>query len=121
MGMDPLFGSEAFEVTIILDQAECFVRRGLFLARRQQERRRRHIAAKADIDQVVLGFGGHDQQGVNARRHTALGHAPAHARGFFPDREAQRAQNTGEQKVLLEAIAAAAALHELALERARVE
>ena len=106
---------------IVVDQPEIFMRRLLLVAGGELQGRRQHVAAETDINEVIIALGLDEQQAVHTRRLDALRHRPAHARCRLLHREAELAQHIGEQRVVLEAIAAAAAINELRLQRGRVE
>ena len=91
---------------------------GLFAVEFEAQRLKKRHAAEADVGEARTGVGGFDTQelmhgrGLQIRRQL-----PADATDERGDGEAERAQRRAEQRILLEAVAAAAIAHEFPLDR----
>ena len=109
------------ESVALREQAERLVRRRLLDARGQPYRPGEGLPAEADVGDVVLPVDRHPQQHVRARQGHAVRYVPHHARGQAGDAKAERIECRLEQQVVLEAVAAAPAAHELLLQRGKIE
>ena len=101
--------------------AKRFVRRRLLDVDRELEGRRRRQAAEPDVAEVALAAERDEQHHVRPRAHLAGGRSQTTRAASAVTSNPSTREHMLEQQVLLEAVAAAAALHELALERSEIE
>ncbi len=95
---------------------------GLLDVRGHPQRRRGALAAEADVgEEGALGQVHADEHVAERRPRRIKRQHPADPRRQRRHRETQRPQHAEKNAVLLEAIAAARAVHEFALERGRID
>jgi hypothetical protein len=97
------------------------VRRLLCLVEREADRRGERPRAHAHVGDPRVALELHAEAEVRARRRHLARAVHAHTRRERTHREAQRLEHREEETVLLEAVAAAARVHELGLDRLELE
>lgn len=102
-------------------EAESAVRRDLFEARLERERRGKRHAAEADVGEERAFVEIDEQQHMRARRHVRQLAAPQDASCEAAHAKTERLKYAAKQQVVLVAVAAAPSGDELALDRFEIE